>query len=565
MESGSEKKQADDAISPRSRLQSICLVATCTGAMILNTSNATAVSIALPTIGRDLHIAEFKLQWLVSAYSVTSGCFLLLIGRIADLYGRKKTFLIGTAILGAFGLGCGFAHDEITIDVLRAFQGIGGAAVIPAGLGILAHAFPPSRARAIAFSTFAAGAPVGAAVGMLIGGVLTELTRASWRSAFFLMSGLSLVVFLGGWLSFDADVVDKEGDRRIDWLGAFLITTGLVLIIFVLSDGSIAPHGWKTSFIIALLVIGVVLVALFIVWQLYLERLQDRAVGENALTSRWTPPPLVKLSVWKRANGRMSVMLLIGFLEWASFLSFAFWVQLYYQNYLHLSPILTMIRLLPMFVTGIICNLIVALFIGRVDFALLIVVGTSMTSLANLLFAVIRRESPYWAFGFPAAIVCVFGADFVFAAGSLFVAKISLPHEQSVTGALLQTMMQLGSSFGLAITTIIFNAVAKPGPPGAGFPPPPPEMDVHPPSGPPPLASLSPDYSPPPPFPFSQGRAYKAAMWGGFVFGIVGTLLAVIFLRGVGVIGHPPSPPPAQKADDEEMESPIKEENPDSL
>ena len=227
-----------------------------------------------------------------------------------------------------FSLGCGFTQDEIAIDVLRGLQGIGGAAVVPAALGILAHAFPPSKARAIAFSTFAAGAPMGGAIGNVIGGILTQLTAATWRSVFFLMAGLGAACFLGGLWVIDKDLPSTEKDRRVDWLGALLVTAGLVLIVFVLSDGSIAPNGWGTSYIIAFLVIGVLLLVIFFFWQHYLEKIHDDPeAAVKAADKWWTPPPLMKLSIWTRMKGRMAVMLWIAFLEWCSFFSWTLWVQ----------------------------------------------------------------------------------------------------------------------------------------------------------------------------------------------------------------------------------------------
>ncbi|KAI0078556.1 MFS general substrate transporter [Panus rudis PR-1116 ss-1] len=508
----------------RGTFKTVCLIMTCTAAMILNTANATAISIALPTIGRDLNIVEYKLQWLVSAYSLSSGCLLLFLGRLADLYGRKRTFLLGIAFQGAFGLGCAFAQDEVTIDILRGFQGIGGAAIIPAALGTLAHAFPPSRLRSFAFASFGAGAPVGASVGNLIGGVLTELTPQSWRATLYMMTGLSAIAFLGGAFSIDPDILDMNQDRRIDWLGALLVTAGLVLILFVLSDGSVAPNGWRTGYIIALLVIGVLLIVAFLLWQHYLESVHYKALqspDDAALAkSKWTPPPLMKLSVWKLAKGRLAVIFWIGFLEWFSFNSFSFWLQLYYQDFEGLSSIQTMLRFLPMSVSGVICNLIVALVVGYVDFMILIALGMSLTAVANLLFAVIDVNASYWAYGFPAAVICVFGADFVMAAGSLFVAKFSPLDDQSVSGAVLQTMMQLGGAFGLAITTIIFNETLSNQSAKFG-------VSINQ-SGT--NASSAPHQA--------QESAYRAAMWGGFAFGVLGAVLAAVFLNGVGIVGH---------------------------
>ncbi|KAJ7878874.1 efflux transporter [Mycena olivaceomarginata] len=469
--------------------RSVLLVAICTLAMITNLASATSVSVFLPVIGDDLGIPENRLQWLVSAFSLSSGCFLLLLGRLADLHGRKLLYVIGTLFLGALSLGCGFAQNATSLYILRGFQGLGPAAFIPACLGILAHAFPPSRARSAAFATFSAGAPIGGAVGTQIGGLLTQYTKASWRSPFYLIAGISCLCALGGFLVIDADVPSTEKDKRVDWMGAFLVTTGLVLLVFVLGQGSLATNGWKTGYIIALLIVSVLFLVMFILWQHYLEKNE----GKHR-------PPLMKLSLWSRAKGKFAVMQAIAFFQWAAFLSWYFWAQVYYEDYQNLSAVLTAVRMLPMTVTGALCNAFVVLVIGRLDLVVLIVFGTFFTGLAPLLFALINPSSPYWAFGFPATIVAVFGADFVFASGTLFVAKVSLPHEQSLAGGLFQTLTQLGTAFGLAISTISFDSVAN-GTDNAPL------------------------------------KAYKAAQWTAFGMAMFCTILGAIFLRGVGPVG----------------------------
>ncbi|GLB41107.1 putative transporter [Lyophyllum shimeji] len=517
----------------RSPVKSFILVLTCTFAMIVNSANNTAVAISLSTIGRSLHIQEVQLQWLISAYPLSSGCLLLVFGRLADLHGRKRTFMVGSSCLAAFTLGCGFANDVVALDILRGFQGIGAAATIPASLGILAHAFPPSRARSVAFASFAAGAPLGAAFGMAVGGALTQTTAQTWRSSFYLEAGLTVLCLVGGIISFDPDCPSTEPDRRVDWLGALLVTAGLVLIVFVLGQGEIAPDGWKTPYIIGSLITGILLLVLFVLWQSRLEKIHDQeqdqsllrqehkcdskddvqtptVAGTPAPASRsWlSPPPLMKVSLWRRAKGRFAVMMCIAFLTWCSFLSWCFWAQLYYQSYIGLSPLRTFVRLMPMFVSGIVCNMLVAAFVGYISVLYLIAFGTFGTSLACLLFALIDPRAPYWAFGFPSAIVAVIGADFVFAAGTLFIAKIAEPHEQSLAGALFQTMTQLGTSLGVTVTTVIFNRVTSPDA-NAERPPPQPKIE-----------------------------SYQAAQWGSFAFGVLAMLLAIVFFRGVGVVGH---------------------------
>ncbi|KAJ7635334.1 MFS general substrate transporter [Roridomyces roridus] len=479
--------------------KSVLLVLTCTLAMILNTASTAGLSIFFPVIGADLSVPEELLQWLVSAFSLSSGCFLLLFGRLADLYGRKKMYVGGTIYLGILHLGCGFAQNITTLFVLRGLQGLGAAAFIPACLGILAHAFPPSRARSAAFATFSAGAPVGGALGTQIGAVLTQYTKSTWRSSFYLLAGLSFLCAIGGLLLIEADHPSTEPDKRVDWLGAFLVTVGLVFVVFVLSQGSLASNGWKTGYILALLIIGVLFIALFIAWQYHLEKSQSAPDNRR-------PPPLMKLSMWTRAKGRFAVVQVIAFLQWSSFLTWYFWAQLYYESYLHMSPVHTAIRFLPMTIAGLACNVFVMLVVNRMPLVVLISSGTLLTGLAGLLFAIIQPSAPYWAYGFPSAIVSVCGADFVFASGTLFVAKVCLPHEQSLAGGVFQTLTQVGTAFGLAISTIPFDSIASASASGGGQ-----------------------DGAP--------LEAYKAAQWTAFGFAMFCTLLAIVFLRGVGPVG----------------------------
>ncbi|TEB31658.1 MFS general substrate transporter [Coprinellus micaceus] len=483
----------------RSAWRAVLVVLTVTMAMVVNTGNATAVSISLPTMALEWHLEEAELQWPVAAYPLSSGCLLLAFGRVADLHGRKLTFVTGSIFLTIFTLACGFSNNVITLDILRGIQGIGAAATIPASLGILAHEFKPGRARSLAFATFAAGAPLGGVLGTAIGGVLTQYTAKTWRSSFWLMAGLNAAAALGGILSIAPDSEEfLPEDKRIDWLGSFLVTAGLVLIVFVLSQGEIAPQRWRTNYIIALLVIGVFLIIVFCYWQHYLEKVNDEP---NATKSLWTPPPIMKLSLWKRANGKYAAMMIIAFVNWCAFLTWTFWSQLYYQQYLHLHVIDTVVRFLPMFVSGVLCNVLVGTMAARIP-----VVYLAATGCASLLFALIEPEKSYWAYGFPAAIVSVMGADFVFSAGTLYAAK-------SLSGAIFNTMTQLGTAVGVTVSTVVFNQVR--------------------------LTQLE------------KGedllKAYQAANWTGFAFGMIGTVLSILFFHNVGAVGDKKAKPSSEE------------------
>ena len=233
----------------------------------------------------------------------------------------------------------------------------------------------------------------------------------------------------------------------------------------------------------------------------------------------------MKPSMWTHAHGRFAVMQIIACINWAAFSCWLVWVQLYYQTYLNLTPIHTMLRILPMFFSGVVANIIIALIIGRIDVVYIVgasftslihlmpgmtvssfppfiysAVGTLLTGCANIYFALIDPSASYWASGFPSACLVVLGADFTFASGTMFISKISPPSEQSVAGALFQAMTQIGSAIGLSVSTIVFNGVLRAQSSSRGV-----SLDQ------------GSDDAPP----AAQLRAYQAAMWTGFAFGIL--------------------------------------------
>ncbi|KAH9172954.1 efflux transporter [Lactarius sanguifluus] len=412
---------------------------------------------------------------------------------------------------------------SMTLDILRGIQGLGSAALIPASVGILAKAFPPGPSRPIAFSTYSAGAAIGGVLSYTSGSVLTQTTKPTWRSPMFLFAGVSFVWMMLGLFAFEEDEPSTEEDKRVDWIGAALITAGLVLIVFVLSDLPTARKGWKNPYIISLFVVGVLLVLLFVAWQYYLER---RLENPDLPRTRWTAPPLMKPSMWTRAHGRFAVMQTIACVSSAAFACWSVWVQLYYQTYLDLTPIQTMPRMLPLFVAGIVASVVIALTIMRVTVVYLVATGTLMTACADVLIAVINPTASFWAFCFPSTFLVALGVDLTFTAGTLFVAKVSHPHEQSVAGALFQAMTQMGTAIGVSVSTIVFDGVLRAQSSRLGV-----AVDAHGDNAP-----LS-----------AQLKAYKAAMWTGCSFGLLGTILCVVFLRGVGIVGESGQDLPAHR------------------
>lgn len=493
------------------RLNAALIILTCFSTTVLSAFSVSGPSIALPSIGHDLDLSQAELQWICSAFALSSGCFLLLFGRLADIYGRKLVFLFGTMIAGVSSLACGFAQTRTQIILFRAVQGMGSAATVPAALGILAHTFPPSFRRTVAFSVFSAGNPFGSGLGYILGALAGQYSAVKWRAVFFIGSGIALLSFIGASLVFKNDRATKDTNVKVDWLGAFFITTGLASILFVLGEGTIP--GLNSGWLALILVLGLIQIILFVLCEQYL--------GKHCRFSRDNCPPLMRLDLWTRANGKFAVMQAIAFYEWCAFMSWMIWVQLYYQLYEHYTPVQTMIRLLPMSITGLLLNVLISLIINRINVLWLLTSGTLSTSLACLLFAVIKPtfSHSYWAFGFPASVLAVCGVDFIFACGTLFVASVARKGEESVAGGVFQSVAQLGKAFGLAISTSVYNGVVF--------------LDSSSTSH---STSHSREGAPVPSL-----RAFKAAQWTAFAFATTSFVLAVLFFRNVGIIGHKPT------------------------
>ncbi|WVR05117.1 hypothetical protein IAU60_002129 [Kwoniella sp. DSM 27419] len=518
LDRGAVKTPGDvlDGRPPLSKTRLICVAATVTFTLVMSAAGSQSLNIGLPTIQKDLDMLDTDLQWIASAFSLTNGCFLLLAGRLADVHGRRLVFLTGLVWYALWTLVGGFMQNGVGLVVSRALAGIGAAMTTPSAVGIIAGNFT-GKARSTAFASFSAGAPVGGAIGLIIGGLFVSYVKNTWRGALFMLAGLAFAVIPIAYFVIPVDVAHTT-DKRVDWTGAALVTVGLVLLMFVISAGESAPHGWKTGYIIALLIVGVLLIVGFFVW-------------ERHVVNKTTRPPLMRLQLWTRANGRLSAVYFIGFVAWMGFVSLFYNATLFYQEVQKTGPIGAMLRFMPTSVSGILCNVIVAFLVSKVPTQWLVCVGLIATGLGNVCFALSYQDTNYWRLPFNGMWLSVMGADFLMATGLIFVAKLALPDEQSVAGALFQTLMQLGGAFGLAFTAVIFNSQQTKAI-DAGVP---------------------------------AAEAYlkglHASFWLGAGTSFTALLIAIIALRGMGTIGK--GPKQAAVKGDELPESGVKSDKSD--
>ncbi|KAL2153429.1 hypothetical protein VTH82DRAFT_4584 [Thermothelomyces myriococcoides] len=463
---------------PFSKARCIGLTATLTGASFLNSMSGQATVIILPAIGRDLGIPESRLQWILSAYSLSFGCFLLFWGRVADIYGKREIFIAGSAWFAATTLVNPFLPNEIAFDLFRGFQGLGAAASIPTAIGILGTTFPPSKAKNYAFSCYAAGAPLGAVFGNILAGIIAEYV--SWKGVFIGIALLAFAVTAAGVFVIPPSKRDgnNEGAQTptVDWLGAVLITGGLLALLLALTEGNVV--GWKTPWISVVIVISVMLVALFVFWQHHLEKTGNQA-------------PILKVSNFR--NPQFSAAMVTMALFFSSFNGFLVYATYFYQQYQGHSSLNTTLRFLPTGISGSITAAVVSQLLARVPTYLLMTFGNFFVSLSVLLFAVpIPPDTTYWAWSFPAQILS----------------------DQALGGALVNAMGQVGRAIGLAVATAIQTAVMADergvSVEEAG------SVEVG------DWASL---------------RGLRAAEWWNFGLGISALAVVLISFRGTGIVG----------------------------
>lgn len=484
---------------PMSKARAIALVITLTGAAFLNTLSNQAVVIILPTIGRDLDIPAARQQWIVSAYSLTFGCFLLLWGRIADVIGKKKVFIWGSAWVCLTTLVCPFIPSEIGFDVFRGLQGLGAAANVPTAIGILGVTFPPGKAKNYAFATYSSGAPLGSVIGNILGGVVGQY--ASWQWVLWILAILAAMITVAGHF-----VVPQPKPRTqsmdlknaVDWAGGATVTVAILVLLFALTEGNVV--GWATPWIPVLIVISVILLAAFVMWQIYLEQ-------------KTTRRPLMKISMFRDYKISAAMFAMMSF--FAAFSNYLVFATYFYQEFEGRSTIQTTLRFIPTGVVGVVAIFIVSQILSKVKVYYILMWGMLCCAIACLLFAVpIPVGTTYWAFGFPAMCLSVLGADALFPALLLFTAQ-SLPKEdQALGGATINCVGQVGRAIGLAICTAVQVSVQESKESGSSAV-----------TGEGSIGNLA----------YLSGL--RGAMWFSFGTAMVGFLVVAALFRGTGKVG----------------------------
>ena len=387
--------------------------------------DASIVNVALPSIQRDLGFSESGLQWVVNAYTLMFGGFLLLGGRAADLFGRRRVFMIGLIVFSAASLVGGFATSSGWLIVARGAQGLGAAIVSPAALSIVTTTFTEGAERNKALGIWGALAGAGGAVGVLMGGMLTEW--AGWEWVLFVNVPIGLAA------AFAAPRFVRESRTQertsMDVAGAVSVTAGLVVLVYALVDANDA--GWGSLQTIGLLALAVALIVAFVAIELR------------------TKHPIMPLTIFRNRNvaSADAVALLVG----ASLFSMFFFISLYVQQVLGFSALKAGLSYLPLSAAIITSAGVASQLVTKIGPKPVLASGMMFTTLGLLLFTRISADGSYTGdVLIPSVIVAVgLGLSFV----SLTITAVSgVSHgEAGLASGLLNTAQQVGGALGLAV------------------------------------------------------------------------------------------------------------------
>ena len=399
--------------------------------------DVSIVNVALPSIHDGLGFSPTGLQWVVNAYTLTFAGFLMLGGRCADLLGRRRVFLSGTALFSLSSLACALADSRGLLIGARALQGLGGAVLSPATLSIVTSSFEAGPERNRAVGMWGAMGALGGSSGALLGGVLTQ--AFGWPAIFAVNVPLGALVIVMGLRLIPASR-EVRGTLNFDVAGAVLITASLVSFTFgiVRTD----TLGWGSAGVLVPLAAGAVLLAAF-------------ALVESRLASE----PLVPLSVLR--HGQLRVANLVVALLYASFFPVWFFLTLYLQEVLHFDAIEAGLAFLPMTGSIFVASTLAPKLVGRFGPRTVITGGMTVATLGIALLMGVAPGGSYLGSVFPGALLSAAGMGFSLVPATI-VAMQALPVEQSGIGSgLLNTSRLMGGALGLAVLSTIAESQTR--------------------------------------------------------------------------------------------------------
>src|SRR5271170_1390552 len=396
-------------------------------AQLMIVLDATIVNVALPTIQKSLHFSAANLEWLITAYAVTFGGLLPFGGRTGDLYGKRRMFMIGVAVFATASLLGGLATGEAWLIVTRGLQGVGAAIAAPTALSLIATNFPEGQVRNRALGVYAAMSGGGGAVGLLLGGILTEWV--SWRWIFFVNVPIALAVLF---LAPRALNESSTTAGHLDVPGAATVTAGMVSLVYGLSNAAV--HGWTSPLTLAPIALASILLAAF------------------GLIEARTAKPLLPLRIFANRNRSGSYLMMMC--AATSVFSMLFFLTQFMQNVLGWSPVKTGIGFVPFTAGIVIAAATTSRMLGRITVRIPLLVGPSAVFVGLAWMSRLTVTSGYLDILWP-LVIMAFGMGMQFVSLTLTAVRGVAPSETGLASALLNTGQQLGGALGLSVLVTV--------------------------------------------------------------------------------------------------------------
>src|SRR2546423_2407818 len=395
------------------------------------------VNVALPSIKSDLGFSQANLQWVISAYAIMFGGVLLLGGRLADLLGRRRLFVAGLALFAVSSLLCGLAWSEGSLISFRAVQGLGGALLAPAALSLLMTRFAEGRDRNLALGIYGAASGSGAAVGVLLGGVLTSYLSWSWIFFINVPVGIAAIAL--------APMLVQEGgadvaERHFDFPGAASITAGLMLLVYAMTRAT--SDGWGSGSTLALLAGAAALVLAFVAIELR------------------SPSPLLPLRIFRSrtlsaANAAMAIVGATAFSEF-------FVLTLYLQDVLHYSAIQSGVAFSAFALTVVVVSNLAQMIVGRIGVRPTLTAGLLVSAVSVAYLTRLPVDGHYFWDLFPAFVLGGTGMGLSFVPVTIASLTGVERADAGVASGLINTSRQIGGAIGLAaVSTIAASATSS--------------------------------------------------------------------------------------------------------
>lgn len=390
--------------------------------------DVSIVNVALPSIQRTFNMSQTSLQWIITVYTLTFGGFLLLGGRAADLYGRRKTFLIGVMIFTLASLADGLSRSGGMLITFRAIQGLSAAFMSPAALSIVLVTYREGPERNVALSVWGAVAAGGAAVGVLLGGIFTQYL--GWRWNFFINVPVGIAVVLTA-ISILPKYESETEHNNLDLPGAVLVTGGLILLVYALVKGP--SSGWTSHTTLAYLAISFMALIAFVINEQHAKH------------------PLIPLHIFtiRNLSGADSLMLLMS----AGLFAIFFFTTLYLQEILGYTPVKTGVSFLVIPVAIAITATNVPRLVKKIGYKPILMVAPLIVSAGLFWVSHIPVDGTFWRNVAPGMILLGLGMGATFISATIAATSGVPKHQAGLASGLLNTSQQIGGSFGLAVLT----------------------------------------------------------------------------------------------------------------